>query len=208
MPPIRVIIADDHPIVRNGIRNELDPLADIVVIGEATNTDEVEVACARRCPDVLLLDFNMPGRKMTQLIADLDMTYDDLHILILTAYKQTEFIRSSMKAGANGFILKDEEPDIIPHGIRLVAKGGVWLSNELKRQLLAEKSIKPLEDVLSEREIQIFKLVAAGRSNQEISEELMLAEGTIKNYVSSIYNKLDVKSRREAIAYAWREGVM
>jgi len=212
--PIRVLIADDHPVVRSGIRNELDAHDDIQVVGEAVDGDEALAQAEALQPDVLVLDLQMPGTKAPEVVRRLRATASGSHVLVLTAYGDVEYVLGMMQAGAEGYLLKDEDPAVIAEGVRAVDQGRVWLSGSVSatiaRNLQSDlpSPWQPPEALLTERELEVLTLVAQGCSNPQISERLVIADGTVRNHISAIYSKLRVNSRAEAVAWAWQRGVV
>lgn len=208
---IKVLLADDHPIVRSGVRNELSRHSDIEIVGEALNGDETLRQSRALQPDVLLLDINMPGLKTIQLVRTLRASPLPPKILILTAYGDLENVLGMLKAGVVGYLLKDEDPSVIIQGVREVAQGKTWLSAGVAKSLvdhMAGKEEQHAQDMLSDREREVLQLIALGHSNQRIAEVLTISEGTVKNYVTSIYDKLKVHSRAETIVWAWQRGLV
>jgi two-component system response regulator DegU len=204
---ISVIIADDHPIVRNGIKNELGRYDDIEVVGEAENGDESLQQVIKLQPDVLLLDINMPGFRAIDVVREICKTEGKTKVLVLSAFGDLEYILAMLKAGAKGYMLKDEEPATIAKGIRAISKGETWLSADVATRLVFasvsnDKNIGPSE--LTSREKEVLCLIARGHDNQKIAEALSISEGTVKNHVSNIYDKIGVNSRAEAVAWAWQ----
>jgi DNA-binding NarL/FixJ family response regulator len=208
---ITVVVADDHPVVRKGIIDEIQEHQNLSVIGEAKDGDETMRVVQRCSPHVLLLDINMPGQKPTQIMRSIKRMAHQPKVLVLSAYGDLEYVLSMLSAGAIGYMLKDEEPFRICEGILAVSQGKTWLSPEVAASLV-QHSIRngPLAkgDELTKREREILVLVAKGHANEEISELLFVAEGTVKNYVSRIYDKIGVSSRAEAVAWAWEHGVV
>lgn len=207
---ITVVVADDHPIVRDGIRQELAKHPDLYILGEATSGDEALQLTQALHPAVLLLDINMPGQRAPQVaraVADLD---HPPRILVLSAYGDVEIVLEMMKAGVTGYVLKDEDPSRIVEGIRAVAAGDTWLSEAVSHGI-ARGAIRSLRSEpqprLTAREQEVLGLMAGGISNDEIAGELSLTIGTVKNHVSNIYLKLGVRSRAEAVAWAWQHGL-
>lgn len=210
MSGIKVVIADDHPLVRSGVARELDKHTGMKLAGQAVDGNEARALCLAEQPDVLLLDIRMPGIKTIPLIRELKAAIPNLRIIILTAHGDVEYIVSTLQAGASGFILKDEDPSVIIEGIRAVMTGTIWLSHEVNKLYRRTGGDSPAAtfNLLSDREIQVLTAVAEGKSNTQIADQLVLSEGTIKNYVSTIYDKLQVDSRSEAVVWAWRHGLV
>jgi DNA-binding NarL/FixJ family response regulator len=207
---IRVLIADDHPIVRSGVRGELARHADIEVIGEATNGDEAVQHVEVHQPDVLLLDIQMPGMKATEVIRRTKRLSRPVRVLVLTAYGDVENVHDMLGAGAAGYLMKDEAPEVIADAVRAVATGRTWLSNEVLQTLTQYGDVevqRPVYANLSEREVQVLTLVALGSSNAQTATALDISEGTIRNHLNSIYDKLGVHTRAEAVVWAWQHGM-
>lgn len=210
---IRVLLADDHHVVRSGIRGELEKHADIQIVGEAASGDEALALSQKHLPDVILLDINMPGlqgvavtEKLNDMASNQAVKNQDLpfppHILILSAYCEQEYVYSLFAAGAKGYLLKDEIPARIVAGIRQVMRGEPALSLPVQKLLLTRRQVEDHE--LSTRELEVLRLIAKGHTNEEIAEELIIAIGTVKNHVTNIYRKLpNVRTRSEAVAWAW-----
>ena len=214
---LRVLIADDHPIVRSGIRNELTQCPDIEIVGEAVSGDEALQAAGTLQPDAVVLDINMPGLKATQVAQQLQMSGCQTRILVLTAYGDIDSILGMLEAGAVGYILKDDDPSAIAQGIRAVIRGETWLSPAVAQSLAEYATHRGRSSVtnpqnpvppLSARELEVLRLLAQGQANKQIAEALQIAEGTIKNHIAAIYDKLMVKSRAEAVVWAWQHSIV
>ncbi len=208
---IRVIVADDHPIVRKGIVDELSRHSNVEILGEASNGDEaLELSLALK-PDVLLLDISMPGAKPVHVVRELNKLEMHPRVLVLSAYDDLEYVLSMLSAGASGYMLKDEEPSTIVQGVLSVSKGETWLSPDIAASLV-QHSIRATSlskrDELTARERDVLVLLAKGYPNEQIAETLFIAEGTVKNHVTHIYDKLGVSSRAEAVAWAWEHGLV
>jgi len=209
--PITVLIADDHPIVRSGIRNELLHHADIEVVGEAVSGDEVLPQVGELRPDVLVLDINMPGPKAVHILHDLGEVDQPPQVLVLTAYGDPENVLGMLKAGARGYLLKDSSPAEIADAIRSVAEGLTWLSPAVAGVLLESQEgiwAQVEEGLLSLRELEVLQFVAQGFNNPQIAERLSISEGTVKNHITNIYDKLGLHTRAEAVAWAWQNGIV
>lgn len=205
---IRVLIADDHPVVRTGIRDELAKHPDLELVGEATDGDHtLELARTVR-PDVLLLDINMPGIAAVKVARELRSQPDPPKVLVLSAYADLESVQAMLRAGVQGYMLKDEDPARIPEGIRAVAHGIRWLSDRIGT-IIAHSPARPdVSSILSPREIEVLELIGLGLDNDQIAERLSIVPGTVKNHVSAIYMKLRVRTRAEAVAWAWKNGLI
>lgn len=216
---IRVLLADDHHIVRSGIRGELEHHQGIEVVGEASTGEETLRLARSLCPDVLVLDINMPDLSGTEVTEQLNNTPAPLskndearrpwppRILILSAYCEQEYVFNLLAAGAEGYLLKDEAPRRIVAGIRQVMRGEPALSLPVQKLLLIRSG--PPDHALSPRELEVLRLLARGSTNQEIAEELVIAVGTVKNHVTNIYRKLpNVGTRSEAVAWAWENRIV
>lgn len=208
---IRVVVADDHPIVRSGVIRELERDGGFVILGEAENGDQALAMALELQPDVLILDINMPGKKAVQVVRELVSRKESIRILILSAYGDTEYVFAMLRAGVNGFMLKDEAPHVILEGLRAVYDGETWLSSIAAENLVRITSTSEggdWENGLSSREIEVLVLVAKGYSNDRIATQLSITEGTVKNHVSRLYMKLGLHSRAEVVAWAWEHGVV
>ena len=208
---IRVIVADDHPIVRKGIVDELSRHSNVEILGEASNGDEALELSLTLMPDVLLLDISMPGAKPAHVVRELNKLEMHPRVLVLSAYDDLEYVLSMLSAGASGYMLKDEEPSTIAQGVLAVSKGETWLSPDIAASLV-QHSIRAgglsKRDELTARERDVLVLLAKGYTNEQIAETLFIAEGTVKNHVTHIYDKLGVSSRAKAVAWAWEHGLV
>lgn len=206
---IRVLIADDHPIVRSGIRNELARHGDIQIVGEALNGNEALSISEGLHPDVLLLDINMPGPRAVDVVRLLRQRRSAPRIVVLSAYGDDEHVITLLSAGARGYILKDENPAGIVEAIRAVMQGVLWLSAGVA-QAISHATQGAMEETpeknLTPREKEVLVMMARGWDNQQIAESLCVAEATVKFHVAHIYDKLGVTSRVQAVLYAIRQG--
>lgn len=207
---IRIIIVDDHEIVREGLRALFLGQRDIEVVAEAGNGEEAEAACRKHRPDVALLDLRMPKVGGSDAIVMVKSASPTTNVLVLTSYLEPGIVREMLKAGALGFMLKDVAKHELLSAIRSTAEGKSVLHPDAQSQLVSEVSGKtatsPLEELTS-RETDILKLIASGRSNKEIANDLSLTEGTVKGYVSNVLAKLNVQDRTQAALMAVREGL-
>lgn len=202
---IRVIIADDHPIVRSGIRSELARHADFAVAGEALDGDAALRLAHELKPDVLMLDVNMPGLRALKVLQELKGLPSTCRVLVLTAYSDTVTVLGMLKAGADGYLLKDDDPTMIPEALRAVAAGKTWLSPSVAAiARVAPSGSAPPEDdyILTRRERQVLRLLIRGCTNKEISQEMQTSERTVEFHVTNLIQKLGVNSRLEAALWA------
>lgn len=210
---IRVLLADDHPIVRAGTRTMLVRYEDIEIVGEAGDADETLKMAAATNPDVLLLDAVLPGRRAKILVRDLLTQQPHLRILMLSAYKDVELVMGLLRAGVSGYLLKESSIDAIAQAVRDVQQGKKAFSPEIVELLqqaalgeIASPTKNPL-DKLSKREKEVLDLMVEGLSNHAISQRLFISERTVKYHIGNIYGKLAVENRTEAVILAlkWRD---
>jgi len=209
--PIRVLIADDHAIVRKGIRALLATEKGIEVVGEAEDGAEALVQARQLRPDVVLMDLVMPVMNGVDAIRQIGEQLPDVRILVLTSFTGLDKIFPAIKAGALGYLLKDSTPEELVRAIRQVYRGNASLHPAVARKLLQELSEPsgkaPAEDPLTDREKEVLRLVAQGRHNQEIADLLAISEATVRTHVSHILTKLELSSRTQAALYALRRGI-
>jgi two-component system nitrate/nitrite response regulator NarL len=201
--PIRILIADDHAVVRDGLRRILELQKDLVVVGEAKDVAEAVQMAARLRPTVLLLDVWMPGKSGIDAIPEILQASPETRILFLTAVIQREQLLRALKMGLHGIVLKDSTSDVLIKGIRHVASGEFWIdrttlaecANDMVRTSSAVASLTP-------REIEVVQEIAAGASNKEIAKSLAISEETVKRHLTHIFDKVGVSSRLELALYA------
>lgn len=208
--PIRVLVVDDQTIVRKGTVALLEQVPDIQVVGEAGDGQSaIEQANALR-PDVVIMDLVMPRVDGIEAIRQIHAAHLDIHILALTSFATDDKVLPAIRAGALGYFLKDANPEGLIEAIRQVAQGLPVLSPEITRRVLHEFSAPTngsATEPLTEREVEVLKLVAAGLSNAQIAAQLNIAEITVRTHVSRILDKLQLENRVQAALYALREGI-
>lgn len=209
--PIRVLVVDDHLVVREGIRALLATEPHIVVVGEACDGLEAITQAAQLRPDVILMDLVMPRMDGIAAIARIRSYQPSAHILVLTSFEADDKVFPAIRAGALGYTLKDFGPAELVRAIHRIHRGESSLHPAIARRMLEEVAHRsphpPTTDPLTHRELEILRLVARGASNQEIASLLVLSEGTVRVHISKILSKLHLASRTQAALYALREGL-
>ncbi len=211
---IKVLLVDDHKIVRQGVRAFLQTLLDIQVIAEADSGLAAVEAVEQHQPDVVLMDLEMPGEldgiAATRQVRKLR---PETQVIVVTSHHQDEYIFPAVRAGAISYLLKDVEPDELADAIRKAAHGEAVLDSRVASRIIQELQGIRKEDVnpfieLSEREFDVLRLIAAGKSNAEIAETLVIGESTVKTHIGNILKKLHLDDRTQAAVYAWKEGIV
>jgi len=208
---IRVYITDDHHIVRRGIKQLLGTEAGIEVVGEASNGREAVADMNEHKPDIVLMDLVMPVMDGIEAIRQIKTEQPSIQILVLTSFATDDKVFPAIKAGALGYLIKDTGPEELVHAIRQVHQGQLTLHPSIAQKLLKELALTserpPSPDPLTEREVEVLKLIARGLSNQEIADTLVVSITTVYTHVSKILDKLHLASRTQAALYALREGL-
>jgi DNA-binding NarL/FixJ family response regulator len=209
---IRVLIAEDHPLFREGMRNRLDRVDDVEVVGEAVSGDEAVELAARVGPDVILMDIKMPGLSGIEATREVVRASPSVGVLILTMFEDDGSVFAAMRAGARGYLLKDSGGEEVLHAIRAVASGEAVFGPGVAERIIGFFSAPRAAPQrafpeLTEREEEILSLVAEGRDNQEISRRLYVSLKTVRNHVSNILLKLQVADRSQAVIRAWEAGM-
>lgn len=206
---IRVIVADDHPIVRSGIVGllALDPGLDVV--GEASDGSAAVELAARALPDVVLMDLRMPGISGIEATARITAEQPDVRVLVLTTYETDDDILGAIEAGASGYLLKAAPQEEIVAGIRAVADGHTVLAPSIAATLVTRmRTDRPGRPALTPRELDVLRLVSAGRSNPEIARDLFIGEATVKTHLLHVFEKLGVSDRTRAVTLALELGLL
>jgi DNA-binding NarL/FixJ family response regulator len=212
--PIKVLLVDDHKIVRQGVRAFLQTLADIQVIAEADSGEAAVRAVGEHQPDVVLMDLEMPGDldgiAATRQIRKLR---PKTQVIVVTSHHQDEYIFPAVRAGAISYLLKDVEPDELASAIRKAADGEAVLDSRVASRIVQELQGLRKDDLnpfteLSEREFEVLRLIAAGKSNSEIAASLFIGESTVKTHIGNLLKKLHLEDRTQAAVYAWQQGIV
>lgn len=206
---IRILIVDDHAIIRDGLRLIFDTTPELDLVAEASNGKEALAQVDAHLPDVVLMDLQMPVMDGITAIETLRRTHPELAIVILTTYKENDLLLRGLKAGARGYLLKDTDRQTLINTIQAAARGETLLQPEiLQRALNFQEEEKAVENPLSEREFEVLKMVADGARNKEIAYKLGITERTVKAHLSHIFQKLNVDSRAAAVATATRGEIL
>jgi NarL family two-component system response regulator LiaR len=210
--PVSVLIVDDHEVVRRGIRAFLDTVSDIRVVGEAVSGEEAVKMTEEFSPDVVLMDLILPGMgglEATRRIKDLSPL---TQVVVLTSYDQDEYIFPALQAGATSYMLKDMKMDNLADTIRKTSRGEATLhprvAMRVVKSMRGEIAGASQLCCMTERELEVLKMIAHGFSNGQIAEKLVISEYTVKGHVSSILSKLHLNDRTQAAVYAWQQGLM
>ncbi|HYN36845.1 MAG TPA: response regulator transcription factor [Actinomycetota bacterium] len=215
--PIRVLIVDDHALFRRGLQMVLEGEADIEVVGEASDGTEAVKLAEESTPDVVLMDVRMPKRSGIEATRAIKDTLPSTRILMLTISDEEADLYEAIKAGASGYLLKEISIDEVANAVRQVSQGQSLISPSMASKLLSEFAtmVKRRDERsqmpgprLTERELQVLRLVAKGLNNKDIGDELFISENTVKNHVRNILEKLQLHSRMEAVVYAVREKLL
>ncbi len=209
----RILIVDDHEVVRLGLRTLLGGHEDIIVVDEAASADEAVRKAQQYNPDVIIMDIRMPGKNGIEACREILAQKPDTQVIMLTSYAEDEMLFDAISAGAVGYILKQGGGDDLVRAIRRVGQGDALLDPAITQRVLARVRLATRQEKaaafsdLTDQELRVLGLVSEGRTNKEIARALFLGEGTVRNYVSSILSKLDLTNRAEAAAYAVRHNL-
>ncbi|MDA1358979.1 response regulator transcription factor [Glycomyces luteolus] len=207
--PIRVLIVDDHPVVRDGLRGMFARVEGIAVVGEASDGREAVERAVALGPDVVLMDLRMPGTDGVTAIRELAARGAAAKVLVLTTYDTDSDVLPAIEAGASGYLLKDASPAELQRAIRTAHEGGTVLAPSVASLLMDQvRRPAPRTGPLSERELEVLALIAKGRSNREAAAELFISEATVKTHLMHVYAKLEVNDRAAAVAAGYERGLL
>jgi len=210
--PVTILIVDDHEIVRRGVRATLDTVSDIKVVGEASSGEQAVAMTQAIAPDVVLMDLIMPGMDGLEATRQIKKLSPRTQIVVLTSYDQDEYIFPALQAGATSYTLKDMKMDSLADAIRKAARGEATLHPRVAmrviKNLRGEITGEAQLNGMTERELDVLKMIAHGLSNNQIAEALVISEYTVKGHVSNILSKLQLSDRTQAAVYAWQQGIV
>ena len=211
--PISIILVDDHEVVRNGVRAYLDTLPDFQVVGEASSGEEALTLVSDLIPDIVLLDLILPGMDGVETTRRIKKISPRTQVVVLTSYHEDVHIFPALKAGAIAYILKDMKMEKLVEALRRAVRGEVTLHPRVAARVLQnirgeDAESEPLFTELTERELDVLRLIANGLTNSQISERLVISENTVKGHVSNILSKLHVADRTQVAVYAWQKGLV
>lgn len=202
--PTRVLVVDDHPVVRDGLAGQLSSQPDLVVAGQAGSAEEALAALRHEAVDVVLTDLRMPGAGGIALIAEIGRRHPGVQVVVLTTYDTAAEVSGALAAGARGYLLKDAGRAAIADAVRAAHRGRSVLAPGVRRQAAEPEPAGPL----SPRELEVLRLVAAGRTNAQIGAELHIGESTVKTHLQHVFDKLAAADRAAAVAIGYRRGLL
>ncbi len=208
---IKILIADDHPVVRKGLKEIIEEIPDMVVGGEASNGQEALEKVRKSDFDIVVLDISMPGISGLDILKQLKDEKPELSVLVLSMYPEEQYAVRVLRAGASGYLTKESAPEELIAAIRKASKGGKYISSSLAEKLafdLETDAERPLHETLSDREYQVMRMIASGKTGKEIGEELFLSVKTISTYRARILEKMEMKSNAELTHYALKHGLV
>ncbi len=206
---IRIILVDDHPAMRAGIRGALVRAPEIEVVGEASDGETAWKLIEALSPDLILLDCRLGAMDGLDVAKQIQAAGLATRVLAMSAHDDDRYVYGMIQAGASGYLLKHEALKTVVDAVRMVASGGEWYSQKVMSRMAAwARGGQPALAGMTERELDVLRLMAQGWDNQRIADTLNISEGTVKNHVTNLYDKLDVHSRAEAVAWTWQQGLM
>jgi DNA-binding NarL/FixJ family response regulator len=210
--PISIVIVDDHEVVRNGIRAYLDTISEFKVIGEGASGDEAIKLVAENIPDIVLMDLIMPGKDGVETTREIKKISPRTQVVVLTSFHEDVHIFPALKAGAISYILKDMKMDKLVEALQRAVRGEVTLHPLVAARVLESLQTPNKEEALyadlTERELEVLKLIANGLTNNQIAEKLVISENTVKGHVGNILSKLHLADRTQVAVFAWQEGIV
>ena len=204
--PIRILLVDDHTVVRRGLRLAFDLEDDLDVVGEAANGQEALARVAELQPDVVVMDLLMPVMNGVDATRAIRRDFPEVEVVALTSVLEDRLVIDVVEAGASGYMLKETRPDELFEAVRAAARGEVRLDPRAQQRLVREVRAPEVKEALTDRELEVLKLVAMGASNKSVAQQLGISEATVKSHVSNMLSKLGLKSRTQAALHAIREG--
>lgn len=207
---MNLLLVDDEMLIREGLAYLLSTFNGVKVVGQASNGEEAVSLCGLLPVDLVLMDIRMPVMDGCQATYEIKEKWPNIKVLILTTFKDDEYISKAMNFGASGYLLKSSSPDLIYSSLLTAKSGGIVIDSNMPLDALKSKysSIKPIDHDLTERECVIMKLMADGYSNKEIGDIIFLTEGSVKNCITQLLAKLDLKDRTQIVAFAFRNGLV
>jgi len=211
--PIRLVLADDHPLIINGLKALLTPEQGFEIVASCANGEDAVKAAHEYRPDILVLDIRLPGKDGLAILKELHDSHLGVKVVLLTAEVSDEQIKQSVRYGAKGVVLKEMAPQLMIQCLRKVSEGGQWLERRsfgsaFEKLLQCEDGLQEVRQKLSDREIEIVKMVARGDSNKRIADQLYISEGTVKQHLHHIYKKLMIEARTQLVRYAQEKGLV
>jgi len=212
---IRILVADDHTLIRQGLKQILELEKDLVVVAQAADGKEAVRLAKEHNPDVILMDINMPGTNGLQAIKEIKHEQLKCKIIVLTIHQDKEYLFKTLQMGAEGYVLKDAEPSVLIQAIRYVHSGQTYIQPNMTKELVQEynrvtvrEKEKKKINKLTSRELEVLRLIAEGMINKEIAKHLYISEKTVKNHVSNIFKKIEVSDRTQAAIYAFKHDII
>ena len=210
MPPIRILIVDDHTLVRDGLNTILRRQPDFEVVGEASNGREATDLARELTPDVILMDLRMPEMSGVEAMREIGASNPEIKIIVLTTFDTDEYIFDAVEAGAKGYLLKDTSREELFSAVRAVCRGESQIEPGVAARLISrfQELSRQGPDTLSDREVEVLQLIARGSANRQIADQLLISESTVKTHVANIFSKMNVRHRTEAVTRGLQRGII